>query len=303
MDKRTLAILAAFGASAIYALNHVIAKDVMPLFIKPFGFILLRVTGAFLLFLIISFWGPREKIAKKDWLRLILCAIFGMVINMLFFFKGLSLSTPINSAVIITISPIILLILSAIWIKERITFIKIIGVLVGLAGALTLVLFGAEIREDAPNIPLGNMLFLVNATSYSIYLIMVRPLTTKYHTFTLMKWLFLIAVVINFPITIGEFSEVNWKELPFEAIWKMTFVVVGTTFLTYLLNLFALKELPATTIGTFIYLQPLLTIIFAAFLGADALNSVKIVAAILVFTGVYMVTKKEKSQVNHKIGN
>lgn len=295
MDKkRTLAILAAFGASTIYALNHVIAKDVMPTYIKPYGFILLRVTGASLLFLLISFWGPKEKIAKEDWPRIILCSIFGMVINMLMFFKGLSLSTPINSAVIITISPIILLILSAIWIKERVTVRKIAGVFIGLAGALTLVLFGAEIRQNAPNIPLGNMLFIINATSYSIYLIMVRPLTAKYHTFTLMKWLFLIAIVINLPITYSEFSEVQWLVLPFEAIWKMAFVVIGTTFLTYLLNLFALKELPATTIGTFIYLQPLLTIVFAAILGADSLNTVKIIASILVFTGVYLVTQKAR---------
>lgn len=295
MDKRTLAILAASGASTIYALNHVIAKDVMPLYIKPYGFIFLRVSGAALLFLLISFWGPKERIAKSDWLRLVACALFGMVINMLMFFKGLSLSTPINSAVIITISPILLLILSAILIKERITWLKIIGIFVGLAGALTLVLFGAEVRQDAPNIPLGNTLFIINATSYSIYLIIVRPLTKKYHTLTLMKWLFIIAVIINFPITIGEFNEVEWGTLPFDAIWKMVFVVVGTTFLTYLLNLFALKELPATTIGAFIYLQPLLTIVFAAILGADSLNTVKILAAFLVFVGVYMVTKKTKT--------
>jgi drug/metabolite transporter (DMT)-like permease len=295
MDRRSLAILAAFGASTIYALNHVIAKDVMPNYIKPYGFILLRVSGAAILFLLISFWSPKERIAKADWLRLVACALFGMVINMLMFFKGLSLSTPINSAVIITISPILLLILSAIWIKERITWLKIAGIFVGLAGALTLVLFGAEVRQDAPNIPLGNTLFIINATSYSIYLIIVRPLTKKYHTFTLMKWLFVIAVIINFPITIEEFSEVRWSTLPFDAIWKMTFVVICTTFLTYLLNLFALKELSASTIGAFIYLQPLLTIVFAAILGADSLNQVKIIAAGLVFAGVYMVTKRVKT--------
>lgn len=122
---------------------------------------------------------------------------------------------------------------------------------------------------------------------------MVRPLTSKYHTFTLMKWLFFVALVINFPITISEFKEVQWQELPFEAVWKMTFVVIGTTFLTYLLNLYALKELTATTIGTFIYLQPLLTIVFAVFIGADSLNTVKLIAASLVFTGVYLVSRKE----------
>ena len=294
MGKRTLALLAAFGASAIYAINHTIAKGLMPTYIGAFGIILLRVVGASVLFWIISFWGPKEKIAKSDWPRLIGSAIFGMVINMLMFFKGLSLSTPINSSVIITISPIIVLILSAIMINERITFIKTLGIIIGFAGALSLILFGAEVRRDAPNIPLGNSLFIINAISYSIYLIMVKPLTAKYHSFTLMKWIFLVAIFFNFPVTISEFSAVQWAELPFEAIWKMTFVVVGTTFLTYLLNIYALKELKASTIGAFIYLQPLLAIIFALMVGADSLNPVKISAAALVFLGVYLVTKKPK---------
>ncbi|NER14431.1 EamA family transporter [Leptobacterium flavescens] len=294
MGKRTLALLAAFGASAIYAINHTIAKGLMPTYIGAFGIILLRVVGASVLFWIISFWGPREKIAKSDWPRLIGSAIFGMVINMLMFFKGLSLSTPINSSVIITISPIIVLILSAIMINEKITLVKTLGIIIGFAGALSLILFGAEVRQDAPNIPLGNSLFIINAISYSIYLIMVKPLTAKYHSITLMKWIFLVAIFFNFPVTISEFSAVQWAELPFEAIWKMTFVVVGTTFLTYLLNIYALKELKASTIGAFIYLQPLLAIIFALMVGADSLNPVKISAAALVFLGVYLVTKKPK---------
>ncbi len=296
MSKRTLALLAAFGASAIYAANHTIAKGVMPIYIKPFGFILLRVLGAAVLFWLISIWVPKEKIEKKDWPRFIGSAIFGMVVNMLLFFKGLDLSTPINSSVIITISPIIVLILSAVLIKEKITLIKIIGIIIGFAGALSLILFGAEIRQDAPNIPLGNSLFIVNATSYAFYLIIVKPLTGKYSSITLMKWLFLIALIINFPITISEFKEVAWVSLPSEAIWKMAFVVIGTTVLTYLLNIYALKHLKASTIGAFIYLQPLLAIIFAISLGADTLNIIKITAAALVFLGVYLVTKKEKKK-------
>ena len=298
MNKRTLALLAAFGASAIYAANHSIAKGVMPTYIKPFGFILLRVIGATVLFWFISIWTPKEKIEKKDWSRFIIAAIFGMVINMLMFFKGLDLSTPINSSVIITISPIIVLILSAILIKERITLIKTLGIIIGFAGALSLILFGAEIRQDAPNIPLGNSLFIINATSYAFYLIMVKPLTGKYNSITLMKWLFLIALIANFPVTISEFNEVKWASLPFEAIWKMAFVVIGTTVLTYLLNIYALKHLKASTIGAFIYLQPLLAITFAIALGADSLSVIKVTAAVLVFLGVYLVTKKEKKDMS-----
>lgn len=292
MNKRTLALLAAFAAAVIYGVNHTIAKGVMPTYIQPFGFILLRVIGAAILFWLISFWGPKEKISTSDWPRIAVCAILGMVINMLMFFKGLHLSTPINSSVIITISPIIVFILSAILIGEKVTWLRTLGILLGFSGALGLVIFGKEIRQDAPNITLGNLFFIINAASYATYLVLVKPLTAKYHPFTLMKWLFLIAVIVNFPITISEFTAVKWASLPFEAIWKMTFVVVGTTFFTYLLNMFALKELKASTIGVFMYLQPLIGIVYAVIVGADALNLVKVVAAGLVFLGVYLVSKK-----------
>lgn len=296
MNSRIYAIIAATIASAIYGINHTIAKGVMPVYIEPFGFIFLRVTGAAILFWAISLLGPKERIERSDWRRILICAIFGMVINMLFFFKGLSLSTPINSSVIVTLSPVMVLILASILIKERITLLKSIGIIVGLAGALVLVFFSAESKENAPNIPLGNVLFMINALSYGLYLILVKPLTAKYHPFTLMKWLFTIAVFINLPITIGEFTDVEWQSLPFEAIWKMTFVVLGTTFSTYLLNIYALKQLSASTISAFIYLQPLIAIIYAVATGADTLTTTKVVAGLLVFAGVYMVTRK-KTQI------
>ena len=295
MNKRLLAILAAIGAGTIYGINHTVAKGLMPVYIQPFGFILLRVTGAAILFWLISFWGPKEKIATSDWPRLFGCAVLGMCINMLLFFKGLSLTTPINSSVITTITPVLVLILAAILIKERVTWKKAAGVVIGLSGALGLVFFSASGVTNAPNIPLGNLLVLGNAISYGLYLILVKPLTSKYHPFTIMKWLFLMAVVINFPITIKEFLEVQWTGLPAEAIWGMAFVIFGTTFLTYLLNVFALKELSAATISAFVYLQPLIAIAYAVSTGADSLSLLKIVAAMLVFTGVYLVTRKPKS--------
>ncbi len=292
-NNRALAILAAFTASAIYGINHTIAKGLMPVYIGAFGFILLRVTGAAILFWIISLFAPKEKIATSDWPRILGCAIFGMVINMLFFFKGLSLSTPINSSVIITLSPVMVLILASILIKERITLLKSLGIIIGMAGALVLVLFSKESNTNAPNIPLGNVLFIVNAFSYGLYLILVKPLTKKYHAITLMKWLFLIAIFINLPVTINEFLAVEWGSLPFDAIWKMGYVVLGTTFMTYLLNIYALKQLSAATISAFIYLQPLIAISFAIAVGADQLTVIKAIAAILVFVGVYMVSIKK----------
>ncbi|NJW52868.1 DMT family transporter [Salinimicrobium oceani] len=295
MNKRVLAILAALGAGTIYGINHTVAKGLMPVYIQPFGFILLRVSGAALLFWLISFWGPKEKVATSDWPRLLGCSVLGMCINMLFFFKGLSLTTPINSSVITTITPIIVLVLAAVLIKERITLRKTAGIIVGLAGALGLILFSSNTLHNAPNIPLGNLLVLVNATSYGLYLILVKPLTSKYHPFTLMKWLFLMAVVINLPFTLNEFLEVQWSNLPTDAVLGMSFVVFGTTFLTYLLNVYALKQLSASTISAFVYMQPLIAIVYAVTTGADSLDMLKIVAALLVFAGVYMVTRKPRT--------
>lgn len=294
MSKRTLAILAAFGATLIYALNHTIAKGVMPTHVKPFAFIFLRVTGAAILFWLISFFGPKEKIEKSDYLRMFFAALLGMVINMLAFFKGLQLSTPINSAVLVTISPIVIVILSALFLSEKVTLNKGLGIFLGLVGALASILFGAELRQDAPNIPLGNFLMIVNATAYGSYLVVAKKLVTKYHPFTFMKWLFTIAVVINFPITIGEFMEIQWATMPLWAYGVILFVILGTTFCTYLFNIYAMTQLRASTIGAFIYLQPVLGILFAIAVGKDQLTLVKVLAGFCVLVGVYLASKKPK---------
>ena len=298
MDKRVLALLAATGASTIYGVNHTLAKGVMPQYIGAYGFILLRVVGAAALFWLASLFTKSEKIDPKDYWRLFGCAVFGMFINMLAFFKGLSLSTPINSSVIITLSPVILLVLSAIFLKEKISPIKIIGIAIGMLGALVLVLFVASTQENAPNIPLGNVLYFVNGATYAIYLILVKPITNKYSTVTLMKWLFLTGVFLNLPFTISEFTDVNWLDLPTRVIWIMLFVVVGTTFSTYFLNLYALKTLKASTVGAFIYLQPLIAVIFAVLVGADRITPVRALAGLLIFAGVYLSTRTKKSKVS-----
>ena len=291
MSKRTLAILAAIAATTIYGLNHTIAKGVMPNHVQPFAFILFRVGGAALLFWIISIFGPNERIEKKDYFRMLLCAVLGMGFNMLVFFKGLSLSTPINSAVLITITPIIVLILSAVLIKEKISRRKIFGIGIGLIGALGLVFFSSESRQDAPNIPLGNFFILMNSVFYGAYLITVKPLLAKYHPFTFMKWLFTLGIIICLPFGFQEFIEIDFTNLPADAIWSIFYVVLGTTFCTYLFNIFALTQLKASTLSAFVYVQPLIGILFATLTGKDTLTTLKIMAASLVLLGVYLASR------------
>jgi len=294
LSKRTLAILAAIGATSIYGLNHTIAKGVMPHYVGAFGFVVLRVIGAAALFWIISIFGPKEKIDKKDYLRMLICAIFGMGVNMLVFFKGLSLSTPINSAVLITTTPIIVLIMSALLIKEKITRRKVLGIFIGLIGALGLIIFGTEIRQDAPNIPLGNFLILMNSVFYGTYLILAKILISKYHPFTFMKWLFSLGILICLPFGFQEMSEIQWSLLPFDIIWRIAFVIIGTTFCTYLFNIFALTQLKASTLVAFIYVQPVLGILFAIAMGKDTLTTIKVLAAALVLFGVYLSSRKTR---------
>jgi len=293
MNNRTLALLSALGATTIYGLNHTVAKVVMPHHIGAFGFIMLRVVGASLLFWGVSPFFPKERIAKNDFKRLFFAALFGMCINMLMFFKGLELSTPINSGVIVTLTPIIILILSAIFLKERLSSLKVLGIVLGFIGALALVFNQSPgVVPNAPNIPLGNIMLLINASCFGAYLVIIKPLTRKYHTVTLMKWIFPMGVVLTFPITVQEFLAVDWPNLPFDALWRMGYVVLGTTFFAYLLNVFALKTLNASTIGAFTYLQPLIAIFYALFTGNDHLDWVKTMACALVFLGVYLVSRK-----------
>ncbi|WP_289037433.1 DMT family transporter [uncultured Zobellia sp.] len=294
MSKRTLAILAAIGATIIYALNHTIAKGVMPNHVQPFGFIMLRVIGASILFWSVSVFGPKEKIEKKDYPRMFICALLGMGFNMLVFFKGLDLSTPINSAVLITTTPIIVVLLSAVLIKEKIIPKKMVGILIGLLGALGLIFFGSEVRQDAPNIPLGNFLIFMNSVFYGSYLIGAKTLIAKYHPFTFMKWLFTLGIFICLPFGYQELIDIDWPNLPFEALWKIAFVVLGTTFCTYLFNIFALTQLKASTLSAFVYIQPLIGILFAVATGQDKLTTLKIIAGCLVFLGVYLASKKPK---------
>jgi drug/metabolite transporter (DMT)-like permease len=292
VSKRNLALIGATIVSIIYGLTFTIAKDVMPKYIDAFGFILLRVGGTTIIFWMISLFIKTEKIEKDDFPRIIAAAFFGVALNMLTFFKGLSYTSPIMGAVIMVTTPMIVLILSAILIKERMKTRKILGIILGLAGTLFLILYGKSMN-NAPKAGLGNLLVFINAVSYGFYLIIVKKLMDKYNAFSFVKWIYLFGFLMVLPFGYTEFQAVNWSVLPVDIFWKIGFVVLFSTFLTYLLNLLSMKELKPTTVAVFIYLQPLFATIFAIGLGKDELNMIKIGAAVLIFSGVYLVTQKK----------
>ena len=293
MSKRNLALIGATIVSIIYGVTFTIAKDVMPFYIDAYGFILLRVGGSVLLFWLVWLFMPKEKIAISDFPRIIAAAFFGVAFNMLTFFKGLSLTSPISAAVIMVSTPMIVLTLSAIIMKERMQKRMVFGIILGLIGTAFLILYGKSIGS-ATNAGLGNFLVLVNAISYGFYLIIVKKLMDKYNAFTFVKWIYLFGFIMVLPFGWSQFQTVNWALVPMDICWKIGFVVVFSTFLTYLLNLLSMKELKPTTVAVFIYLQPLFATIFAISLGKDELSLVKIGSAVLIFVGVYLVTQKKK---------
>ncbi|HOD11030.1 MAG TPA: DMT family transporter [Flavobacterium sp.] len=294
MSKRTWALLAATIVSIIYGVTFTIAKDVMPKYIEPFGFILMRVGGSMLLFWLITPFFSTEKIEKQDFPRIIAAAFFGVALNMLTFFKGLSYTSPIMGAVLMVTTPMIVLVLSAILMKERMQNRKIYGLILGLIGTIFLIIYGKSVI-NASNATLGNILVFINAVSYGFYLIIVKKLMDKYNAFAFVKWIYTFGFLMVLPFGWSEFQAVDFTNVPMDIFWKIGFVIVFSTFLTYLLNLVSMRELKPTTVAVFIYLQPLFATIFAVSLGKDDVTWVKIISAVLIFTGVYLVTQKGKS--------
>lgn len=293
MKSRNIAFVLAFLAALIYGVSFTVAKEVMPTYVRPFGFILLRVLGATLLFWIVGVFLKKERIQTQDYPRMFLAALFGMALNQLSFFKGLSLTTPINASVIMVSTPILVLIFSSFLLRERATYKKLLGIFIGLVGAVVLIVFGKD-TGMASNATLGNLLVFVNASSYGLYLILIKNLTKKYHAITLAKWLYLIGLFLVVPFGFSELSQVDWSSMPTPVLYRVGFIIVFTSFMTYLFNLFAIKELKPTTLSIFIYLQPVIASSYALLVGSDSLNLIKIAATILIFVGVYLVTHKPR---------
>ncbi|ARV15649.1 DMT family transporter [Polaribacter sp. SA4-12] len=297
MNKRTLALIAVSIATLIYGVNYTIAKEVMPVYVKPFGFILIRVIGATTIFWVLSLFVKSQKIDKSDYKKILLASFFGVGLNMLTFFKGLSLTTPISASVMMVTSPIMVLIFSSILIKKNIGKQRIIGIIIGLVGAIILITYGNSHETEATNSNWGNFLVFVNAASYGLYLVISKNLIEKYHPIILVKWLYLFGLIFTIPFGYNELKEVIWQEMPTNIYWSIGFVVVFTSCVTYLFNLYGLSKLKPTTVSVFIYLQPVIATIYALIVGSDSLNLVKIGATLLIFSGVYLVTKQVENSV------
>ncbi|MBZ0206454.1 MAG: DMT family transporter [Flavobacteriales bacterium] len=298
MDRRFLALWALFIVNLLYGINYVVAKGLMPVVIGPSGFILLRVAGANLLF-----WPvwliKRERVAWSDAGRLVLCGISGVAINQLMFFHGLMRTSPVHASIIMVATPILVLVLSGVLIGERITPAKAMGVALGAVGALVLIFVGSG--EGGGSSVLGDLFIFINASSYAIFLVLVKPLMSKYSAVTVMSWCFLVGSIIVVPFGLSEFLQVDWHGLTAPDAWSLAFVVVMVTFVAYLLNTWALRVVQPSVAGTFIYLQPVLALLAAYVLlpGDLGLGWAQASSAACIFTGVWLAGRKERKPVAH----
>jgi drug/metabolite transporter (DMT)-like permease len=292
MQKATLrAHFFLLAANVIYGINFSVAKLVMPHYIQPSGFILLRCLGAVLLFWISGLFVSDKKVEKKDIGFFALSAIFGIAVNQLLFFEGLNRTSPINGGIIMVATPVLVLIMASFIRGERITGLKILGIALGLIGALSLLLLKSDFSFGSETMA-GDLMILANATSYAIYIVMIKPKMQTYHPITVMRWVFLFGTLYVLPFGFNQFSTIPWDTMPSSILWATAFVVIGTTFFAYLLNTMALAHLSASIVGIYIYLQPLLASAFAMLAGQDTPTVQKAMAALLIFSGVFLVSKK-----------
>lgn len=305
MNKQIKAHLSLLGVALIYGANYTIAKSVLDDgYIQPFTLVLFRALSGVLLFSLFHALFIREKVARKDYLHLLLCSVFGIAVNQMFFLGGLKLTTPINASLIMTTTPILVLVASAILLKEKITIRKIIGIAIGVMGAILLISYGKEIRFSSDQL-LGDIMIFINATSYGIYLVLVKSLIEKYHPITIVKWVFTFGLLLVFPFGVGDLGAIEWATFSTVVWGAFIYVLLCTTFLAYLLNAYALSIVNPSVVSIYIYLQPLIASVVALLLQVDVLTPVKIISGILIFIGVYLVSTNgsfwQKRKKKHSI--
>jgi len=294
-QKLLFAHIALFGANLIYAFNYGYAKDVMQGgFVPPFTFILFRAIGATILFWITSLFFY-QKIDKKDLWRFALCGFFGVTANQLMFFSGLDLTSTIHASIIMISSPIIVSILSIFMIKDQMNWKKAIGIGIGLIGALIVILH--KNKGSGEFGIWGDILIFLNASSYGLYLICVKPLMKKYQPITVIKWVFTFGLIGVIPFGAYQIGQVNWV-MPKDILLKIGFVILFTTYLCYLFNIYGIKHVSPTIVSTYIYLQPILTSFIALVTGREKLESIVIFSSLLIFTGVYLVSVSGRKKIN-----
>ena len=293
----------------LFAINITISKSLLPDQISPEGLTLLRMLFASVMFWITSLFTTHEHVTRKDLGLLFLCSMTGIALNQGLFLFGLSQTSPIDASIISTASPIFVMVLAAIVLKEPITRLKAFGVMLGATGAIALILSSIQVATGQSNM-FGNLLCITSSFSYSIYLVIAKPITQRYSSVTMMKWMFLFAAIVISPFTYQNLLETPafHGTISFQNIASILYVLIGATFIPYLLIPMSLKRIRPTTMSMYNYIQPMGASTIAIIIGQDTFSIVKLIAAAFVFGGVYMVTQsksredieKDKEEKNKK---
>jgi drug/metabolite transporter (DMT)-like permease len=274
--------------SLLYGINFSVLKILVPHYIGPFGFIVYRITAALVVFWSFHLLFAREKIDwKADGWRLVLCGLTGIAINQLLFYKGISLTSAVNGSIMMTLTPILVLIWASIILKERITYVKVLGIFLGLAGALIIVVKSGSGTGDS----LGDFFVFLNGLSYSLYLVIVKPLMAKYKALTVITWAFTFGLLFAIPVGWQQASVVDFSLLPAEAWYSAAYAIIGVTVIVYFLNAWTLSHVASSVVGSFIYLQPVFATLTAILFFNEVFLLKHILAMTLVFIGVALVTR------------
>ena len=282
-----------FVVATVFGVNFVVSKSLLAEdVLTPGGLSLAR-----MLFAVVAFWSAslfvrRERVPWRDLAMLFLGSLFAVTLNQGVCLFALEMTSAIDGSIITTSTPMIAMLLAAVYLREPITWRKFMGVVVGAAGAVLLVLSAPRGGTEQDSSWLGNVLMLCSSLSYACYLVIIKPVVERYSAVTVMKWMFLFAAMIMAPLFMGELCEAAmWREpLTWEHHGRLAYVLTGATFLTYLLVPMAQRRIRPTTIGMYNYLQPLTATTLTVWLGLDQFTWVKAACAVLIFAGVYMVT-------------
>ena len=281
---------AILATNILFGLNFAFAKNVGSEHISPEAFSLVRIGVVALLFWALAPFFPQSKLSTKDYTRLFIAGLFGASINVYTFLKGIVYTSPVDASIIMTLVPLTVLLLAAMFLKEGITYTKLAGIILGAVGAIVLIAYSGQIDLGGDNLK-GNLMCLGCVASYSAYLIIMKPLMQKLHPFVVMRWVFLFGLIQTAPFFAKPLAEVNWAAMPSDTIISIAYVVIAATFFTYLLTSISLNSLRASTVSMYNYVQPVVATIVAIAIGQDSFNIIKLLAAALVFFGVYLVIR------------
>ena len=291
-----------FGACAFWGLMAPLGKDAMTNGLDGLTMVSFRVLGGCILFWLTSLFVKKEQVSTKDKLMFIGAAVFGLVTNQCCYTIGLSITSPINASIVTTSMPIFAMILAALILKEPITGKKALGVLRGCSGALILILTSASAVSDKVGDIRGDLLCLAAQFSFALYLSLFNPLIRRYSVFTINKWMFFWATLLVIPFTFGHVQEVVSRPIPASTWWEAAYVVVFGTYLGYILTMIGQKTLRPTVVSVYNYVQPIVSVVVSVLTGLGILKPSHALAVILVFTGVWLVTKSRSRQDMEQTG-